>query len=60
MCRACRADLSALTDERARLAVIEAECCARRFEIDATIEAVLDGAHTDELVESRPMLEPPA
>lgn len=47
MCRACRADLTALTDERQRLATIEAECCARRIEIDATIERILDGDHTD-------------
>jgi hypothetical protein len=56
MCRACRQDLTALTDERARLASIEAECCARRFEIDTTIDRILDGLHTDPAV--APVLPP--
>lgn len=59
MCRACDADLAALADERAGLAVIESDCCARRIEIDARIDAILDGQHSDETAASVPVLEPP-
>lgn len=50
MCDACKADLQALGQQLAGVIVVEAEACARRLELHARIERILDGEHSDDTV----------